>query len=763
MSLPILRCALAGVLFATLARGQTDTIAPSVPSGVVASAVGVGGFSLAWNAATDNVAVARYEVFRGGVSLGTTTAVSFAVTGLAPNTAYAMRVRAGDAAGNWSAQSLALTVRTLPDTSAPSTPTGLAAGAVTATGFTLAWSASGDNVGVTLYEVFRNGASLGTTVALDKAVTKLSPLTAYTLTVRARDAAGNWSAQSAALSVTTAPDTTPPAAPAGLMASSVTATGLTLRWSVAADDVRTTAYEISRDGVSLGTTSALAKTLAGLSPLTTYRLTVRARDAAGNWSPLSAPLDLATTADTTAPSAPTGLAASAVTIAGFQLRWNAAADNVGATAYEVFRDGVSLGTTAGTTLAVTGLALSTSYSMTVRARDAAGTWSALSTPRVVTTLADTTPPSVPTGLVATAITLGSFTLTWSASADNVGVTAYEVFRGASSLGTTPGLSLDVTGLAPNIAYSMRVRARDAAGRWSAQSAPLVVRTLADTTPPTAPAGLAASGVTVTALTLTWAPAADDIGTTAYEVFRNGMSLGTTAAPTKAIVGLMPATDYTFTVRARDAAGNRSDLSVALVVTTLPDTTPPSVPAGLAASSVGVASFKLTWAAAADDVRTTGYEVFRDGTSVGVTLGLARNVSGLVPATAYALTVRARDAAGNWSAPSAPLTVTTLPDTTPPAVPAGLVASAIGTTGFTLRWSVPRDDVHTTAYEIFRDGVSLGTTTTGESPDGPRARHRLHDDGARQRRGRQLVRAQRAAGGEHARRHHATFRAGRGYG
>ena len=595
------------------------------------------------------------------------------------------------------------------DTTSPSVPAGLAASAITERSFTLSWEASSDNVGVTGYEVFKNGISLGTTTALTKTLTGLVPVTTYALTVRARDAAGNWSNASVVYAFTTPADTTAPSAPLGLAASTVTATGFTVRWSAAADNVRVTGYEIFRDGVSIGHSTGTAKTLTALAPTTPYVLAVRARDAAGNWSALSATLTVTTPPDITPPSVPAGLAYSAATISSFLLRWSAANDNVAVTAYEVFRDSVSLGTTTATSFSVTGLALSTAYAMTVRARDAVGNWSAPSAARSISTLADTTPPSVPAGLTASGITLRSFTLTWGASTDNVGVTGYEVFRGSVSLGTTAALSFAVSGLAPNTAYAMRVRARDAAGKWSAQSVILAVRTLPDTTPPAPPTGLAATEVSVTSCTLGWSAAVDDVGATTYELFRNGVSVGTTTAVAKVLTGLVPDTVYALTVRARDAAGNWSELSLPLAISTLPDTTAPSVPTGLVASAISVSSFKLSWAAATDNVRVTAYEVFRDGVSIGTTGAIVKTVTGLVPASGYQFTVRARDAAGNWSASGATLAVTTLPDTTPPAVPTGLAATAVVSTGFTLRWVAPADDVHVTGYEVFRNGVSLGTT------------------------------------------------------
>jgi glucuronoarabinoxylan endo-1,4-beta-xylanase len=96
------------------------------------------------------------------------------------------------------------------------------------------------------------------------------------------------------------------------------------------------------------------------------------------------------------------------------------------------------------------------------------------------TVPDSQAPSVPAGLSSASVTQTSFTLRWNASTDNVGVTAYEVFRGTTSLGTTSGTSLNVGGLAPATTYAMRVRARDAAGNWSAQSAALNVTTQGST-------------------------------------------------------------------------------------------------------------------------------------------------------------------------------------------------------------------------------------------------------------------------------------------
>ena len=137
-------------------NNNSDTQAPSAPTNLIASTITTTSFTLSWSAATDNVAVTGYDVYRNGVKLNTSniTATSYNVTGLSPNTTYTMTVRAKDAATNETPSSpLSVTTNDIPDTEAPSAPTNLTAADVTATSFTLSWSAATDNVAVTGYDV----------------------------------------------------------------------------------------------------------------------------------------------------------------------------------------------------------------------------------------------------------------------------------------------------------------------------------------------------------------------------------------------------------------------------------------------------------------------------------------------------------------------------------------------------------------------------------------------------------------------------------
>ena len=181
-----------------------DTTAPNAPT-LSASGTTQTTTNLSWTGATDNVAVTGYDVLRNGALIGsTTTATTFAVTGLTASTAYTFNVRAKDAAGNVSLDSNSVTVTTLtPDTTAPTAPT-LSASGTTSTTTNLSWTGASDNVAVTGYDVLRNGALIGsTTTATTFAVTGLTASTAYTFNVRAKDAAGNVSLNSNTVSVTT--------------------------------------------------------------------------------------------------------------------------------------------------------------------------------------------------------------------------------------------------------------------------------------------------------------------------------------------------------------------------------------------------------------------------------------------------------------------------------------------------------------------------------------------------------------------------------
>jgi len=185
----------------------------------------------------------------------------------------------------------------------------------------------------------------------------------------------------------------------------------------------------------------------------------------------------------------------------------------------------------------------------------------------------------------------------------------------------------------------------------------------DTTKPTAPTSLASSGLTSSSVTLNWGASSDNVGVAGYNVYQNGALVATPNGTTAIISTLSPGQTYSFVIRARDAAGNVSDPSSSVSVTTpaSSDTTPPSVPSGLAASSITSTGFQLTWTVSTDNVGVKDYDVQIDGVSYPVAWGTTTNaleVTGRTPDTPYQVRVRARDAAGNPSALSAAIEVRT---------------------------------------------------------------------------------------------------------
>jgi chitodextrinase len=369
----------------TAACAPGDSTPPSMPAGLAASGITSTALSLSWNASSDNVGVAGYDVYRNGTKVAAPTTTSVSQSGLTCGTAYTLGVAARDAAGNVS-QRAQRSVSTSAcssspppgDSTPPSTPTGLAVSGATSTSVSLRWSASTDNVGVAVYRVYSNSAYATTTSQLSATVAGLACGSAYAFEVDAVDLEGNNSARASVTGSTAAcPDQEAPSAPQSLVASSRTTTSIALSWFASNDNVGVVGYGLYRAGVQVGASNTTTGIFSGLTCNTNYTLAVDASDGAGNRSSKSTVM-VATTAcpDTQPPSAPTGLVATNVTQTGLTLTWNQPSDNVGVTAYDVLRNGTKVATPTGTSASQSGLGCGTGYAFAVVAKDAAGNSSA---------------------------------------------------------------------------------------------------------------------------------------------------------------------------------------------------------------------------------------------------------------------------------------------------------------------------------------------------------------------------------------------------
>lgn len=185
----------------------------------------------------------------------------------------------------------------------------------------------------------------------------------------------------------------------------------------------------------------------------------------------------------------------------------------------------------------------------------------------------------------------------------------------------------------------------------------------DPNPPSSPTGLAASATTVNGsprVTLSWQPATDDVAVTGHAIYRNGQLIAQPGTATTYLdTAVSGGTTYTYTVAARDLAGNLSPPSAPASVTTPvvsgPDTTPPSAPGGLTvvAGPLGSGQITISWTASTDNVGVASYRLFRNNAQYRTVAGTGTSFTdtGLTAGTSYAYKVYAVDAAGNWSGSS----------------------------------------------------------------------------------------------------------------
>ncbi|MBA6154937.1 endonuclease [Tenacibaculum sp. S7007] len=437
------------------------------------------------------------------------------------------------------------------DTQAPTAPTNLVASSITENSVNLNWSASTDNTGVTGYDVY-NGANKITTInATSYSVTGLTASTAYTFSVKAKDAANNISTSSNTVNVTTT------AAP-----TSGTATDLLISEYV--------------EGSSNNKALEIANFTGGTINLSGYSL--KKASNGGGWSntlTLSGSLENGKTYVVANSSASTTIKNKAQKTETSVTSFNgndAIGLFKGSTLIDLIGNPNSSSTFAqDKTLQRKSSVKSPNSSYTtsewnVLSKD---TFSGLGSHVIDGSTPDTQAPTAPTNLAGSNVTQTSVDLAWTAATDNVAVTGYDLFNGNTKIATVTSTSYSVTGLTAATNYTFSVKAKDAAGNISSASNTLGITTKsnADTTAPSAPTNLAVSNVTQTSANLAWTAATDNVAVTGYDVFNGSTKIATVTSTSYSVTGLTASTNYTFSVKAKDAANNISTSSNTVGVTT----------------------------------------------------------------------------------------------------------------------------------------------------------------------------------------------------
>jgi len=265
-----------------------------------------------------------------------------------------------------------------------------------------------------------------------------------------------------------------------------------------------------------------------------------------------------------APKAPEGLQFDEVSDAEVSISWDVAAGEIGVTSYNVYRNGIYIGTSEDRIFTDHSVYIGEFYSYSVTAINASGYESDRS--RVVAILIeDTTPPTTPYGIVVNSADIDGVQFSWESSTDNVGVLEYRVYRSGSLLETVNSLSYTDYSVSLNKSYTYTVSAIDEAGNESALS-PVFAVLVADVSPPSVPVGISVQSVTEEEITIAWEPSSDNVGVIEYRVYRMGNPLKTVSTLSYMDSDVLVGETYSYNVSALDASGNESSLSEMLTIT-----------------------------------------------------------------------------------------------------------------------------------------------------------------------------------------------------
>ncbi|WP_058301821.1 fibronectin type III domain-containing protein [Gorillibacterium timonense] len=529
------------------------------------------------------------------------------------------------------------------DREAPTPPSGLTAMAIDDKEIDLAWGASTDHVGIESYTVYKNNSEkLGTVSSgtFSFKVTGLTANTAYTFTVKAKDAEGHFSTSSNRLSVTT--NTYPKelmknpgfeadltswsfAADSGsVVASPVHGGAKALKveagkggqqavtgfqankaytlsaWGKAGAAGQSTSIQAWGSGVNSSLTFTSTeweyKELKFLTPPDMSWLQIKIYNGAGVGSPYyidDISLQLAAT-EFELPSVPANLQVTQLTDSGVRLAWDASTDNSGVEGYEIYQDNIRIGSSAEPSYAVSNLTANTPYTFTVRAKDTSWNLSDPSQPLETVTL-----PSGPNLLKNSGFESGASN--WSLS--NATVVAGVYHSGNASLRVNPSANgqQGISNLLPNTTYTL-----SAWGKATVGGSP----------------NLYVQGLSVPSLTFTGA-----------EFEFKSVTFTTSAAVSW--IGIKFA-------NGGSAEGYLDD--VQLIVQ---DTTAPTAPGTPSASVLQAGSVQVVWSAASDANGVTRYVIYDNGLEIGTTKTTSFTVLGLSPGS-HVFTVVAQDASGNAS-------------------------------------------------------------------------------------------------------------------
>lgn len=287
---------------------------------------------------------------------------------------------------------------------------------------------------------------------------------------------------------------------------------------------------------------------------------------------------------------------------------------------------------------------------------------------------DTLPPSAPTAVSATALSSSEIIISWQAATDDVGVSAYKVFRDGTFIASVNVTNHKDTGLLPATTYSYRVAAVDATGKESELSVPTSAQTAPSSgggTVPVSPTGFSAMYTNASygpIVSFSWVDVAHEDAYKIYQRTAGATSNAWTVVSTvsaNATGASIPAPSsgfYDYHVKACNGIGcsvesNIVNLAVDVCTSSSCDTSPPSPPSSLHTTTLSTSRIDIAWSPSVDNVRVSGYKVYRNGAYVTTVQTTAYSDPHVAPGISYSYSIVAFDDAGHSSEPSPVIFVT----------------------------------------------------------------------------------------------------------
>ncbi len=249
----------------------------------------------------------------------------------------------------------------------------------------------------------------------------------------------------------------------------------------------------------------------------------------------------------------------------------------------------------------------------------------------------------------------------------------------------------------------------------------------DIIPPLPPKKLEMVQVTDSSITVSWESAKDNVKVVHYMVYQDSIEVARDSLTTYYAENLKPATEYVFSVRASDAAGNNSEFSekikvlteaVAVEDTVVENDTTQVFSSILRAPRLSIGkvlknSVELNWELEINASVVKEYRVFQNTIQIGNVNNKSYKVADLMPGEGYSFSVAAVDLVGKESKRSNVVEVETLlediveQDTIAPTVPTGLKATEIQANSMRLLWSAATDSVGVSTYTVYNDTTVVG--------------------------------------------------------